>query len=992
MRDCRLRHSGRAKLLVGVAAIAIGGFAGAASAQDTSSGQTDQAKAKDATTVNEVVVTGYRHSIEQSLKVKRNADTVVDVITAEDIGKFPDKNVADSLQRVPGVIITRDGGEGATVSVRGLSSDLTLTELNGNFIASSNAQDPSRSFDYVMLPSNMIASVEVYKSSEAKLDEGGVGGTIELHTRRPLDMPAMSGFLSVEGTDADTTNKFEPQMSGLVSWKNKAETFGLLLGATYQKRTDREMDGSTESWRWWADDTTATPATDIHHKPYANNDAISYWWGSGATTQSGTHYNGYWVPQSVDEAVLDEERKRVGLQATAQWKPTDNLTITANAFRFELTQNYVQSMLKIPEWGYGDFFTSAKLDPSHTIMEAATFQVSPTQACSLQTPPCTMQTPQLDGTMSREHDVSNTYDVNFDYHTDMFRLSVTAGNTRSTGGPSMLFKVAAKPQYDTATTGLNGNMLSSWDFTGGVPVMKFSPNILQNMLAGVVQVDTGSTGSSFVNSSMEQTYFQADATQRLGGLFGFLDSLQFGAKYRTGGVHRMTGNTFWYADKANQVPFQDTPAGSVAPPNFLLNQPIGNLGGGAFGANIFPAVNMPAYLSDLTKAYGQPVRRNETNFIYDVNETVWDGYLQANFKTSRLHGNVGVRIVNTVERSDSTDLITYLNKYYVPGTQTGYNGSNCTLAPDGGCEVLPIDQQQTQVNQLDSTTKNTTDILPSFNVAYTLWDNFVVRAAVAKVIARPGYDDLGSQQQLTYRSAAWAADRQQFGEHQGWSGGGGNKELRPYSAWQYDLDFEWYFHPGSVVGVGLFRKDVSDFIVPLVIDYPLTINNATVKVTPFQTSANGSNAVSQGVELYAQHTFPIGIGFQTNFTYNDTNFANVNLDGKKIGTSPLVGSAQTQANASVFYENKLFALRASWNRRGEMVGGIVSGLNVYTDPYQQVDLNGSVNIRKNLVWTASAINVTGSYERQHLGDDTTARYFSSVYAGRRFYTGLSYKF
>src|SRR3546814_13067020 len=113
----------------------------------------------------------YRESIEKSLEQKRDSNALIEVITAEDIGKFPDKNVADALQRVPGVIITRDGGEGSRVSIRGLQSGLTLTLLNGNFIAGADSGDPSRSFNYVLLPSNFIARTEVYTLGRASWRE-----------------------------------------------------------------------------------------------------------------------------------------------------------------------------------------------------------------------------------------------------------------------------------------------------------------------------------------------------------------------------------------------------------------------------------------------------------------------------------------------------------------------------------------------------------------------------------------------------------------------------------------------------------------------------------------------------------------------------------------------------------------------------------------------------------------------------------------------------
>jgi TonB-dependent receptor len=235
-------------------------------------------------------------------------------------------------------------------------------------------------------------------------------------------------------------------------------------------------------------------------------------------------------------------------------------------------------------------------------------------------------------------------------------------------------------------------------------------------------------------------------------------------------------------------------------------------------------------------------------------------------------------------------------------------------------------------------------------------------------------------------------DRAEFGALPGWFGNGGNFNLKPFNAWQYDLGVEWYFHRGSVLGATLFRKDVHDFIVPIVMDVQTEVAGQTVTVQQYSTQANGSQAVSQGIELYAQHTLDFGLGAQVNFTYNDTSVADVSLNGTKVGTSPLVGSAKTQYNVSVFYEHGPVLLRASYNRRGEVVGGLSSGLNIYQDPYEQVDLNAAFDIFKNLQLTASVINLTKSEQRAHLGNDTKDRFYSNVYSGRRYYMGLSYKF
>jgi TonB-dependent receptor len=1000
----------RAKLIrnLMLTAGAVAGFAGAAQAQTAPADQAAPQAVASATDApaqpadpqvtdpqasdagNDIVVTGYRQSIEASLRTKREANAFIDVITAEDVGKFPDKNVADALQRMPGVIITRDGGEGSRVSIRGLSSDLTLTELNGNFIAGTDSTDPSRSFNYLLLPSSMIGSIDVYKSPEARLDEGGVGGTVILHTRRPLDLKPWSGFVSAEGTDSDVTSKVEPQLTGQLSWRNEAGTIGILVGGSWQKRTNREMDGSTESWQWWVDGgRDGKPATDVNGNVLPNQDAVTYWsQNKGATTQSGQHYSGYWAPQSVDEQITTDKRERIGIQATVDLKPFDNLRITANYFRFQLNRTREDNVLKIPEWGYDNFFTGAKFDKSGTIMESATFEVPPAgQRCLANNPICTMETPQLSGIYQREKQISNTYDVHGDWNLGHLAVSFALGKTKSTGGPSQQMKVAVKPRL-TGTVTQNGNLLSAWDFSGGGLGMTFSPDVQKNLLAGIAQVDTGSTGSGYTNSVIQQRYAQIDVTRSFDDFF--ISSIQVGGKWRDGRVQRSTGEQDWYADPATLLRFQDTPAGAVAQPSFFYGSPISNIPGG-FSASSFPAINMTNYLNYLNTTYGPAVKVPQPQNLYNIEEKIWAGYAQLNFKSGPIRGNIGLRVANTKQSGTSTDTLYFENDYCVDGPGGPFD-PNRPIGPDGNCQVIPQSQREVRVYSPNSESKTYTDVLPSFNISWDVTSNLLLRAAVSKVVARPAYNDLASARSLTFRSDAYTFDRAQFGERAGWSGDGGNFNLSPFSAWAYDIGAEWYFHPGSVLGVAAFRKDVKNFVVPLVLDLNQQVQGQTVLVQSYSTQANGSSAVSEGVELYAQHTLSFGLGAQVNFTYNHTSVADVSLDGKKIGTSPLVGSAKTQWNASVFYEKGPVLLRASYNRRGERVQGLVSGLNVYDDPYQQVDLNASVEVYHNFTITGSVINLTKETARSHLGNDTDARYYSSQYTGRRFYLGAAYKF
>ena len=1017
---------------IALALLAVAAMPATAFAQQTPA-SADAEKTDDATDLDKVTVTGYRYSIEKSLDQKRDANAVVEVITAEDVGKFPDKNVADALQRVPGVIVSRSGGEGKNVSVRGLSSELTLTELNGNYIATAESNgDPTRSFNYMLLPSSMLSSAELFKTQEARIDEGGVGGTVILHTRRPLDMESNTGFVSVEGTWADTTKKTDGQFSGSYSWHDKDDRFGVFVGYTAQKRTTRTMGASTESWQWYGRDEDGT-AVDVNGQP---SDFNSNWWGgTGFYDQNGDYYTGFMMPTSVNLNVKEEERERKGGQLTFQFRPTDNLTLTANYFRFDLSQNSQTNTLKVPEWNiaryWGDgnwpggrMLDGLSFDPSGTIVTGAQYSRHPGKAyyCSEAeaaaggmdpggwgSDDCTIPTPQITGSYNIEKALSQTMDFAAEWQGESIDAVFKAGRTWAKGGPSLQFSVPLKPRRQNADGSWSlGNYASAWDLTG-TPTMTFSPELMQNLQNGILQVDLGSTGSSWTRNNTEQKYAQADFTWHNSNN-DILDSLQFGAKYRDGGIHRSTGNSYWVCPGTDPSDYDNrywngrcnTVANQFSP-GFLHG--LSNLAGG-IDASAYPAIDFPAYIAYLNGTYGDMQTREEDNFVYNVGEKIFSTYLQANFRTERLRGNVGVRFVRTKQHADSTDKVTSYNDYFFDGTDGNPLPCQAGAATPGGAPAdtycgsegywkLSDSRQRAESFEVSSLSRTYDDVLPSFNIAYDLTDNLLLRAAASKVISRPSYGDIAYPGSLEYFSPEYVNDRRLTGGagEQGWYGSGSNKNLEPYRADQFDMGLEWYFHPGSVLGVGAFRKNVSYVSVPVVQDVTMDVAGQTVTVQNYSTSAGGRDAVSQGVELYAQHTLDFGLGFQFNYTYNDTNEAAITLeDGTEIGKSPLVGSAKNQANFTVFYETQKFLVRASYNRRGEVVDGLVNGLNVYEEPYQQIDLNAAYNLTPAFSISASVLNLTREESRSHLGNDTEDRFYSNGYAGRVLYMGATYKF
>jgi iron complex outermembrane recepter protein len=917
-----------------------------------------------------IEIRGIRASAAENLAIKRLANATVDAITAEDIGKFPDKNVADSLQRVPGVVIQRDGGEGATVSIRGLSSDLTFTQLNGNFIASSPGE-PSRSFSYALLPSTMIQQVEVYKSSEARLDEGGIGGSVLLQTRKPLDMEKNSGVINLEATYADVTDKYEPQFSGIYSWKNDAENFGVLVGYTEQDRTNRDQSARINIIN-----------QNFLYTERVNNQVVE----GGA--------QGY-APQSMVQEVLEEKRNRTGLQLTTQWQVNDALEVGMNYFRFTLGQDSILHQLEYPEWHNNDkYWTNVRVDAEAQYVTGIDYSAGAGGSQGV------FDIPRLNGEYKVEESTSDTYDFFAEYHADTYHAKLVFGHTEAEGGPTEKYRAAyyAKESSQFYGYDLSNRKLSTY----------MDPEMFNNLAAGIGgEPDIGATDSSFITGTQEEDYAQLDVDYFLD--MGIVDTLHFGVKYRDGKIHRDSRNTFYLgkdfdiaaAEAGNGISLADDYSRNGGIPlitDVLADAPLGNLSG-VINTNLFPAVDWYKYQDIISNNFVRYTRL-EPNFVFDVEEQISAAYAQADYKYKNFRGNFGLRVVQTTTTSGSSDKINYRLDWR-----------------DENNEQLPFDQERFETFVYVEKEKKDTRVLPSFNIAWDLDDNWVLRGAMAKVMARPDYTDLGQFQTLTYTSSEYSADRSQadnfdpINDGEGWVGSGGNSDLEPLESTQIDISLEYYYGEGSGASIAIFSKDVNNFVVPLILDVSRSLpvrdftlpnaGNQTISaggenfaVRNFSTNANGTNAESTGVEVSWQHFFDYGFGIYANYTYNDTNQANVELDGEKIGESPLIGASDYQANLSVFYEDDLFSVRASYNKRGPSVGGYVSSwqTNFYSDTYDQLDVNASYNLSENLVLSASVVNLTKSESYVHLGNDTKNRFISNRYSGRRVYAGLTYRF
>ena len=564
---------------------------------------TDQGSAN----MEEVVVTGIRRSIEESLEAKRQAATVAEVVSAEDIGKLPDKNVADALQRVPGVNISSaaagEGGfdENDRVSIRGTSPSLTQTTINGHAVATGDwfiqdqYQTVGRSVSYAMLPSEIVRKVVVNKSQTADLIEGGVAGSVDIQTRKPLDFErSFSGDIQVQGERSDLAAKTDPQVSGLVNWKSEANNFGVVLQGFSEKR-DVRRDG--QEFLGYNAISPTSPAAVVH--PELANVA---------------------VPTFIGAALFTQQRKRNGGDFDIELAPSDNLTFDLNGFYSHLAaDNYNRNFLAAT----GNL-AQGYVPTSYTVKNGTL--VAATYANQGKTPAAIIDD------IYRPGAASETYYVDFDTKfvpTERLTITSQLGYTHGVG------KTPNQPAYEGQMySGLvyNMNGISS-------PASISFPDVNPGSFNGV---STSWSWNDIATTIDTEKYAQIDALFDISN--GPFQSVKFGVRY---------------ADHVRSVDFPEdggclsscwssvpTWDGAVYPGNFGsgLNPPAGFLTG-------VWQLNPAAIAAYVANNVSTGISRHYWQGEMRVQEKDSAGYAMANFGGAGWAANVGVRVVSTREAS-----------------------------------------------------------------------------------------------------------------------------------------------------------------------------------------------------------------------------------------------------------------------------------------------------------------------------------------------------
>lgn len=815
--------------------------------------------------VETIQVRGIRGSVVKSLNTKRFSNSIVDAVTAEDIGKFPDQNVAESLQRITGVSITRNFGEGERVSIRGTTESQNRTLLNGQAVGSADWWTNSaanRGFNYTMLPSEIVSGLEVYKSPEADIDEGSIGGTVIVRTRQPLDMEAGKIAGSVLAQHSEVSGETDPVVSGMYSWKNEDETFGALISVVRQERSLRR-DG-IESWSWAYRDITLADGT-VHEDVYSS--------GGGGS------------------AMFSQERIRTGANLTLQYRPSDDIDVVFNALDSTMEMdNENQNFLWLPEYGGSQYTDVTIIDHAKVgkMLIAGTLGES-ADGNNI-----------LDETKVRNSELeTKSYDLKIDHQGGIWHSSVHLGYTEGSGGS----------QQDRSV-GWGGNSVHGYD-ASSVKDMKtwYEKDPADGSLWNLDFLRYDSN-----DAKDDEHYVQFDFEREID--IAIFSNLKMGVKYRD----HTRFNTKHTTDAKTDLGWSLADYSLDMPSDFLSDQ-------GSSGTLRDYAITDSDKIRREGDALGWDYRVLKAS-TFEIEEKIIAGYIKADIDADGLRGNLGVRIVQTDQSSSA----------YVGET---------------GAEVW--------------TTQDSDyfDILPSLNLAVDLSDDVVLRFSAARVMSRPDYADMTS-------STSYNKETQ--------TGSGGNPNIDPYRATQFDLGVEWYFSEAGIFSAALFHKDVQSFI-----DAKAGLEVHEGVEILINRPVNGKGGTIQGLELGYQQEIYEGFGVSANYTYVDGEAKDA--DGNDV-TIP--GNSDHTINLSAYYENDVISGRVSYNFRTGYDTG--RGWPGYVDDYGQVDANLTYNINENLALVLEGVNLTDektfSYQEEGVKNALTGLYAD----GRRYVAGVRFNF
>jgi TonB-dependent receptor len=906
---------------------------------------------------DEIVVTGFRGSLAKALNVKRSEAAAVDTILAEDIGKFPDLNLSESIQRIPGVALARDGGEGRQITVRGLGPQFTRVRINGmEALTSAGGSDASggtnrgRSFDFNVFASDLFNSITVRKTAEASTDEGSLGATVDLRTARPFDYRGFTMVASAQASYNDLYEKVTPRGAFLISDRFAGDTLGALISVAYTKRKLIEEGFSTVRW------APGTPSFNPGFQSVgttqclnaARNAQLSPLPAECATVNSAQH------PRFPRYDYFINNQERIGATASLQWQPTDATSVSLDALYASFKGTREERYLEAPSFsvsganGLGDT-DIVDYDIQDGVMVSGTFNDVDLRVED-----------RLDHLKTVFKQL--TFDASHRFGENV-TLSVLAGHSVSNH---------KNPIQNTLTFDQTNVDNYSYDYgavNGRTPVFDFGTARLTDPTAWVlsqIRLRAASARNEFDNA-------QAAINWKVNDEF----TVDVGASYKN--YHFSTTELRRFIPTAPTTNQETVIPAAIAATPLSQYSRIVSIGGTEFLAPDYRVGDSLFHFTDPTVFNGAfllgpgPALGNNNRVREEDKGAFAQFSFQHDFGGIMVRGNAGVRYVQTNQAA------------------TGFVATGA--APNVALNEVTVSRKYD-------------DWLPAANVVIEPARNLLIRLSASQVMSRPNLNQLVPGATINVSGANRTVSA-------------GNPFLDPFRAASFDAAIEWYFQPGGLLSLALFQKNIDSFTSTSVTRGTFNQNPFGLPDSLAQAACSGVNSCDtntitwtftspinspggplRGFEVNYQQPFKFlpsflsNTGVLLNFTRVNSKIKYLNSAGAVIAETQLTGLSKKSANATLYYEDKFLSARISGAYRSKyltQVPASESGNDVHGNGSTfNLDASVQLTINDHFKLSFEAVNLTDQYQTQYVD----SRGMLSVYhhTGREFLAGVRYTF
>jgi iron complex outermembrane recepter protein len=908
----------------------------------------DDAVAADTEPLAKVVVTGARASLQQSLALKRNSAVVQDSISATELGRFPDNNVADSLSHITGVSISRTaGGEGQKVSIRGLGPEYTITTFNGRLLGTDSA---GRYFAFDVLPADVISGADVVKSTQAQLIEGAIGGLVNLRSASPFDQKGQRGLLRVEADRNQMSSLNGKKLSGTYS-NTFGDKVGVLLGVVYAKR-DVRTDTAGNDGGWSRNPIPSDP---------------SQFWESGNTWGGAIDPNGNGILDPNEEGLIGpgqfrfgsimEKKERVAFSGKVEWRPSSDLKVVVDGFKTRLDSPQVGYQLSFyPLFAPGRWsgmkvangvvtdLTLSGADPemrlNPEILNKTEYRVVDTAMVGAKadwkiSPTLKVTGDIYESTSKRHSGGKDSYVVLRMNQPNVTRIQLTGaavpdlkttfadGRDLQSGLAQGLFKASDFNTHFYSRAGDNiDDRIRGATANGEWKVDRFHINQLNFGLSQTNRKKSRDMVNNAFNGG--QDHYSGQNAIDVGTLGGNVINQTLTPKGFLSGVGGNFPRSFLGFDIANYAQALQAYDGKPRP------------GGGVYSSTL----SAPAW---------------NALESYRVGEKTTAAYVQADLAGDSWSADLGVRLVHTKT------------------TAQAWDAKITDIVENGAFNYTAVYAAPSAVEQDASYTF----ALPAANFTYMLTDALQLRLGAAKTMARPSVDKLAPSS--TTASISWGDFTQIYG---------GNAELKPYTARQADVSLEWYFAKDSALTFAVYQKNIKNQITSQWLSGQ-DIGAPGGRLFNVQRPVNGDKATARGFEIGLQYLFDNGFGVRGQYTRNRSR-SWVN------GTErPLEGIAPATASLGLLYEKGPWSMSTTADYTDAFVTAtnvIGAGFNETANAVTWLTAQLAYDVNKSLRISIEGNNLTDAVQKPKLGNGTISLPNGYYRYGRSVTVGASLKF